>query len=103
MNVNNLKELAQIISLAQDIREASFKPNEDTPAFLLGRYTCSRYDSAIKAASQITKLPHEHMIVEAIARIVYLLNTGMWNDVSAWSRDILKLPEPEHEPEGETE
>ena len=44
------------------------------------------------------------MIVEAIAQIVYLLNTERWNDVAGWSRDILKLPEPEpeHEPEGET-
>ena len=97
MKIEDLKELAQIISLAQDIREESFKPNEDTQAFLPGHYTCNRYDSAIKAASQITKLPHEHMIVKAIAQIVYLLNTGMWNDVSAWSRDILKLPEGETE------
>ena len=33
MRIRDLKELARIVELAQDIREESFKPNEDTQAF----------------------------------------------------------------------
>ena len=93
MRIEDLKELAKIISLAQDIREESFvQPDRISPGNV-GHYMCDMYSAALNAAAQITSLPHEHVIVEGIAQLVYLLNTGFWNDIQAWNSDILKLPE----------
>ena len=93
MRIEDLKELAKIVALAQDIREKSFvQPERVSPGFV-GHYMCDMYEAALNAAAQITRLPHEHALVEGIAQIVYLLNTEFWNDIQAWNDDILKLPE----------
>ena len=93
MRIRDLKELAKIIALAQDIRENSFvQPDSKGPGHH-GHYMCDMYRAALKAAAQITSLPHEHALVEGIAKLVYLLNTEFWNDIQDWNADILKLPE----------
>ena len=94
MRIRDLKELANIIALAQDIREESYvPPPEDAPSWNVGHYNCGQYGAALNAAAQITKLPHEHVLVEGIAQLVYLLNSELWNDIQGWNADILKLPE----------
>ena len=93
MKIEDLKELARIIALAQDIREESYVPPDRLDPGYYGRYMCDRYSAALKAAVQVTNLPHEHVLVEGIAQLVYLLNSELWNDVRAWNSDILKLPE----------
>lgn len=93
MEVRDLQELAKIIALAQDFREESFVHPDRTSPRTVGHYTCSIYNAALKAASQVTNLPHEHVLVEGIAQLVYLLNSELWNDMQAWNADILKLPE----------
>lgn len=93
MKIEDLKELAKIIALAQDIREESFVEHAGGPREFYGYYTCDMHSAALNAAAQITSLPHEHVIVEGIAKLVYLLNTGFWNDIQAWNSDILNLPE----------
>ena len=93
MRIEDLKELAKIISLAQDIREESFvQPDRISPGNV-GHYMCDMYSAALNAAAQITRLPHEHVIVEALAQLVYMINTEFWNDIQAWNADILNLPE----------
>ena len=93
MRIQDLKELANIIALAQDIREESFvQPDSKCPG-QHGHYTCDKYSAALNAAAQITRLPHEHVLVEGVAQLVYLLNSELWNDVQGWNADILKLPE----------
>ena len=93
MKIEDLKELARIVELAQDIRENSFvQPERISPGFV-GHYTCDKYSAALNAAAQITRLPHEHVLVEGVAQLVYLLNSELWNDVQGWNADILKLPE----------
>lgn len=93
MRVKDLKELAKIVALAQDIREESFVQPDSKGPGQHGHYMCDMYRAALNAAAQITSLPHEHVIVEGIAQLVYLLNTRFWNDIQAWSTDILNLPE----------
>ena len=93
MRVKDFKELAKIIELAQDIREESYVRPDSMGPGQHGHYMCDMYRAALNAAAQITRLPPEHVIVEGIAKIVYLLNTGFWNDIQAWNADILKLPE----------
>ena len=93
MRIQDLKELAKIIDLAQDIREKSYvRPDSKGPGQHC-HYMCDMYRAALNAAAQITRLPHEHVLVEGIAQLVYLLNTGFWNDIQAWNADILNLPE----------
>ena len=93
MRVKDLKDLAKIISLAQDIREESFvQPDRISPGNV-GHYMCDMYSAALKAAAQVTNLPHEHVLVEGIAQLVYLLNSELWNDMQGWNADILKLSE----------
>ena len=93
MKIEDLKELARIVELAQAIREESFVELAGGPREFDGYYTCDMYSAALNAAAQITSLPHEHVIVEGIAKLVYLLNTGFWNDSQAWHADISNLPE----------
>ena len=93
MKIEDLKELAKIIALAQDIRENSFVHPERISPGLVGYYTCAMNEAALKAAAQVTKLPHDHVLVEGIAQLVYLLNSELWNDIRWWSADILNLPE----------
>lgn len=93
MNAKDLKELAKIIALAQDIRENSFERPDSMEPGSHGHYMCDMYSAALNAAAQITRLPHEHVLVEGIAQLVYLLNTEVWNEIQAWNADILKLPE----------
>ena len=93
MRVKDLQELAKIIALAQDFREESFVHPDRTSPRTFGHYTCSKYDAALKAAAQVTNLSHEHVIVEGIAQLVYLLISEWWNDMKVWNADILKLPE----------
>lgn len=95
MRVKDLQELAKIIALAQDFREESFVHPDRTSPRTFGHYTCSEHDAAIKAAAQVTNLSHEHVIVEEIAQLVYLLNYAWWNDMQVWTAEILKLPEGE--------
>ena len=93
MRIKDLQELAKVIELAQDIREESFVEHTGGPGEFYGYHTCDMYSAALNAAAQITSLPHEHVLVEGIAQLVYLLNTGFWNDIQAWNADILKLTE----------
>ena len=93
MKIGDLKELARIIALAQDIREESFVEHAGGPLEFYGYYTCDMYSAALNAAAQITRLPHEHVIVEALAQLVYMINTEFWNDIQAWNSDIINLPE----------
>ena len=93
MRIRDLKELAKIIALAQDIHEKSYvRPDSKGPG-QHGHYMCDMYRAALNAAAQITRLPHEHVLVEGIAQLVYLLNSELWNDMQGWNADILKLPE----------
>ena len=93
MRVKDLKDLANIIALAQDIREKSYvRPDSYGPG-QHGHFMCDMYSAALKAAEQVTNLPHEHVLVEGIAQLVYLLNSELWNDMQGWNADILKLPE----------
>ena len=93
MKIEDLKELARIIALAQDIREESFVEHAGGPRELCGYYTCDKHSAALKAAAQVTNLPHEHILVKGIAQLVYLLNSELWMDMQDWNADILKLPE----------
>ena len=95
MRIRDLKELAKIIALAQDIREESFVPPDSGRTDSQGHFMCGMYNAALKAAAQITRLPHEHILVEGIAQLVYLLNSELWRDMQDWNADILKLPEGE--------
>ena len=94
MRVKDLKELAKIIELAQDTLRMRFVTPES-----LGRpgrhgyYACDTYKAGLEAAAQVTNLPQEHVIVEGLAQLVYLLNSELWNDMQGWNADILKLPE----------
>ena len=93
MRIEDLKELAKIISLAQDIREESFvQPDRKSPGNV-GHYMCDMYRAGLEAAAQVTNLHHEHVLVEALAHLVYMINTEFWNDIQAWNADILNLPE----------
>ena len=93
MGIEDLKELAKIIELAQDIREESFVPPDSMGPQCHGHFMCDMYRAGLKAAALVTNLPHEHVLVEGIAQLVYLLNSEFWNDIQAWNADILKLPE----------
>ena len=93
MRIKDLKELAKIIELAQDIREESFVPPDRLGPGCYGYYMCDMYRAGLKAAAQVTNLPHEHVIVEGLAQLAYMLNTEFWNDIQAWNADSLKLPE----------
>ena len=93
MEIKDLKELANIIALAQDIREESFVQPDSKGPGQHGHYMCDMYRAALKAAAQITRLPHEHILVEGIAQLVYLLNSELWRDMQDWNADILNLPE----------
>ena len=94
MKIEDLKELAKIIALAQDIREESYvPPPEEASSWNVGHYDCGQYRAGLKAAAQVTNLPHEHVLVEGLAQLVYLINSELWNDVQAWNADISKLPE----------
>lgn len=93
MKIGDLKELARIVELAHAIREESFVKLAGGPRELCGYYTCNKYCAALKAAAQITRLPHEHVLVGGIANLVYLLNSELWDDMQGWNADILKLPE----------
>ena len=93
MRIEDLKELAKIIELSQLIQEESFvQPDSMGP----GRhvyYACDTYKAGLEAAAQVTNLPQEHVIVEGLAQLVYLLNSELWNDMQGWNADILKLSE----------
>ena len=93
MRIEDLKDLAKIISLAQDIQEKSFGPPESLGPGRHGYYACDVYKAGLEAAAQVTNLPQEHVIVEGLAQLVYLLNSELWNDMQGWNADILKLPE----------
>ena len=93
MRIEDLKGLAKIISLAQDIREKSFVPPDSMAPQCHGHYMCNMYKAGLEAAAQVTNLPLEHVIVEGIAQLVYLLNSELWYDMQGWNADILKLPE----------
>ena len=93
MRIRDLKELAKIIALAQDIREKSYvRPDSMGPGQHC-HYMCDMYSAALNAAAQITRLPHEHVLVEGIAQLVYLLNSELWVDIQGWNADIFKLSE----------
>lgn len=94
MRIEDLKELAKIVALAQDIREKSFvQPDSMGRPGRHGYYACDTYKAGLEAAAQVTNLPQEHVIVEGLAQLVYLLNSELWNDMQGWNADILKLPE----------
>ena len=69
MKIGDLKELARIVELAQAIREESFVELAGGPRELSGYYTCDKHSAALKAAAQITRLPHEHVLVEGISKL----------------------------------
>ena len=93
MKIEDLKELAKIVALAQDIRVKSFVPPDSGRTDSQGHFMCGMYNAALNAAAQITSLPHEHVLVEGIAQLVYLLNSELWLDMQGWNADILKLSE----------
>ena len=93
MEIKDLKELAKIIALAQDIRVKSYVRPDSIGPGQHEHFMCDMYSAALNAAAQITKLPHEHVLVEGIAQLVYLLNSELWLDMQGWNADILKLPE----------
>ena len=66
MRIEDLKELARIILLAQDIREKSFVPPDSKGPGQHGHFMCDMYSATLKAAAQITRLPHEHVLVELV-------------------------------------
>ena len=93
MRIRDLKELAKIIALAQDIHEKSYVRPDSMGPGQHGHFMCDMYRAALNAAAQITRLPHEHVLVEGIAQLVYLLNSELWRDMQDWNADILNLPE----------
>lgn len=95
MQIEALQELAKIIKLSQELREASYvQPTVSTPC-AIRYYTSSLYESALEAAAQTLSLPHEHVIVAGTAQLVYLLNNTAWNDIQAWSTDIINYKSEE--------
>lgn len=79
LDLTALKTLADVICVSQDIREDSFVD---------GQYTVSMHDSSVRAAVRVLNLHKDHTTVEAVAAIVYLLNTLAWNDIQAWAADV---------------
>lgn len=95
MRVKDLQELAKIIELSQELRKASYvQPTVSTP-YAIGYYTSSLYESALEAAAQTLSLPHEHVTVEGIAQLVYMLNSTAGNDIREWSTDIINYKSEE--------